>query len=179
MESWLFEIGKAIIRFLLNPLLYWFILITTLASLKRIKQERNQFGRKIYSLFDEWYGQRIRGLISGLIISTVMIVLGLSLHPIFLTGIILFTILFSLNKKFTWLSSAYTFGFTAITLLFFPYYRDLLPSLFQAELTQMDWIIFTTLMGVLLIFESLMISSIRQDQTFPELFTSSRGKTVG
>src|SRR5699024_11153999 len=68
---------------------------------------------------------------------------------------------------------------TAITLLFFPYYRDLLPSLFQAELTQMDWIIFTTLMGVLLIFESLMISSIRQDQTFPELFTSSRGKTVG
>ncbi|WP_440896320.1 PDZ domain-containing protein [Amphibacillus sp. Q70] len=179
MESWLLEIGKAIIRLLLNPLLYWFIIITILASLARIKRERNDFGRKIYPIFDELYGQRLRGILFGLLISIVMMVLGVGLHPILLLGVILFTILFTLNKKFTWLSSAYTFGFTTIVLLFFPYYRDMLPPLLRAELTQMDWVIFTTLMGAFLIIEGLMISSVARDQTFPELITSSRGKTAG
>lgn len=179
MESWLLEIGRSIGRFLLNPLLYWYIIICLLASFTRIKQERSQFGRKVFPVFDELYGQRLRGLISGLLISIVMLVLGVALHPLLLIGIIGFTILFSLNRRFTWLSSAYTFGFTAIVLLFYPYYQAILPPIFQTELTQLDWVIFTTIMGVLLIIEALMINSLSHNQTFPELFISSRGKVVG
>lgn len=179
VESILLEFGKSIIRLLLNPLLYWFVLLTFFASYTRVNKERKQFGRKIYPLFDEWYGQRLKGLIFGLAISAVMIVLGVILHPIFLLGITILTVLFSLNKRFVWLSSAYTFGFTAIVLLFLPYYHELLPSIFSEEITQTDWIIFTTLMGLLLLFESHMVSSVSADQTFPELSTSSRGKLIG
>ena len=131
MENWLLEIGKAFIRLLLNPLLYWFILITLFASLSRIKRERKQFGRKIYPLFDEWYGQRLRSLVFGLLLSIGMMVLGVGIHPLMLAGIVCLTILFTLTKRFTWLSSAYVFGFTAIMILFLPYYQSYLPSLFQ------------------------------------------------
>ncbi|HHU18957.1 MAG TPA: PDZ domain-containing protein [Bacilli bacterium] len=179
MENWLLEIGKAFIRLLFNPLLYWFILITFFASLSRIKRERKQFGRKIYPLYDEWYGQRLKSLVFGLLLSIGMTVLGVGIHPLMLAGIVCMTILFTLTKRFTLLSSAYVFGFTAIMILFLPYYQSYLPSLFQNEITQMDWVIFTTLMGILLIIESLMISSVSRDQTFPELINSSRGKIVG
>lgn len=179
MESWLLEIGKAFIRFLLNPLLYWFVLITMFASFSRIKRERKSFGRKVYPMFDEWYGQRLKGIIYGLLISIVMILLGIGLHPLMLVFIIIFTMVFTLNKRFAWLSSAYTYGFTAIILLFYPYYQTYLPSLFNTELTQIDWVIFTTLMGIFLIIEGLMISSVSRDQTFPELTESARGKIVG
>lgn len=179
MELWLLEIGTAFLRLLLNPLLYWFILITLFASLSRIKRERNQFGRRIFPIYDEWYNQRLKGLISGVLISIVMLLLGIGLHPLMLVGIIIFSILFTLNKRFSWLSSAYTYGFTAIALLFYPYYQAYLPSLLDQELTQLDWIIFTTLMGVFLVIEGLMISAVSQDQTFPELREGSRGKIIG
>ena len=179
MENWLLEMAKAFVRLLLNPLLYWFILLTLFASLYRIKYERKYFGRKIYPLFDEWYGQRFRGLLFGLIISICLAILGVGIHPLMLAGVTCFTILFTLSRRFTWLSSAYTFGFTAIILLFLPYYQSYLPTVLQHDLTQMDWVVFTTLMGLFLIIESLMISSVQRDQTFPELFTSPRGKVVG
>ena len=179
MENWLLEIGKAFVRLLLNPLLYWFVLITFFASLSRIKQERKQFGRKIYPIFDEWYGQRLRGILFGLLISIVLTALGVGLHPLMLAGVVCITILVTLSKRFTLLSSAYTFGINAIIILFLPYYQSYLPSLFQAELTQIDWVIFIALMGIFLIIEGLMISSVTRDQTFPELITSSRGKIVG
>ncbi len=179
MENWLLEIGKAFVRLLLNPLLYWFVLITFFASLSRIKRERKQFGRKVYPIFDEWYGQRLRGLLFGLLISIGLTVLGVGLHPLMLAGIVCLTMLFTVSKRFTLLSSAYIFGFTAIILLFLPFYQSYLPSLFQTELTQIDWVIFTTLMGIFLIIEGLMISSVTRDQTFPELINSSRGKVVG
>ncbi|WP_017472452.1 PDZ domain-containing protein [Amphibacillus jilinensis] len=179
MELWFIEIAKGLGRFLLNPLLYWFIIITALASLTRIKEERQSFGSKIYPIFDEMYGQRLNGILFGLILSVAIMLLGLSLPNLMLLAIIFFTMLFSINKKFTWLSSAYTFGFTAIILLFSPYYHDLLPSFLQGEITALDWVTFTTIMGLFIVIEALMMRSIEHDQTFPEIFKGARGKVIG
>src|SRR5690625_5714705 len=105
-----------------------------------------------------------------------MLLLCIGLHPLMLVVIIIFSILFTLNKRFSWLSSAYTYGFTAIALLFYPYYQAYLPSLLDQELTQLDWIIFTTLMGVFLVIEGLMISAVRSEEHTSEL--QSRGHLV-
>lgn len=179
MEDWLIELAKGIGRFFLNPLFYWFIIITFFASTSRIKQERKKFGSKIYDLYDEVYGTRLLSLLFGLGLIAVSLLLGVVLHNLMIIGLILFTILFSIHKKFTWLSSAYTFGFTTIALLFSPYYRDYLPELLQSDITVYQWVAFTTLMGLLLLFEAVILLKVGQDQTFPEIMKSKRGKWVG
>ncbi|SEO53626.1 hypothetical protein SAMN04488134_108168 [Amphibacillus marinus] len=179
MEVWLIEIAKACLRLIVNPLLYWFLLIVFLASQMRIKRERKSFGHKIYPMFDELYGFKLKGLAYGCLFSLIVLVLGATLHYLMLIGIITITMLFSLNKKFTFLSSAYIFGFTAIILLLFPYYQSYLPVVLQGEVTNLHWIVFTTLMGAFLVIEAAMVNSIRPEQTFPELIRGYRGKYIG
>lgn len=179
MEDWLLELVKGLGKFFLNPLLYWFFIITFFASTTRIKQERQSFGRKIYALYDETYGSRITSFLFGIGLSVFALVIGIGLHYLMIIGLILFTILFSITKRFTWLSGSYTFGFTTISLLFLPYYQGYLPELFQTEITTYQWVAFTTLMGVMLLFEAIMLLRVKHDQTFPEIEKGKRGKWIG
>lgn len=179
MEIWLWEIAKAIGRLFLNPLVYWFFMVTALASAARIKQERRSFGHKIFPMMDEMYGHRLRGFLYGVLLSVIAIFLTVMLHPLMLLGIIFYSVLFSISKRFSWLSSAYTFGFTSITLLFYPYFQAYLPAPLQLELTTLQWVSFTTLMGLLLLIEASMLRTLKVDQTFPEIFRGARGKMLG
>lgn len=179
MADWLIEFIKGLGRLFLNPLFYWFFIVTFLASQSRINKERETFGRKVLPLFDELYGNRLFSLVFGLVLSIIALLLGVVLHELMYIGLILFSILFSINKKFNWLSSAYTFGFTAIALLFLPYYQTYLPLDIQTDVTTYQWVAFTTLMGLLLIYEALSIHRVKEDQTFPEMVKSTRGKWIG
>ncbi|SDC58818.1 hypothetical protein SAMN05421734_11249 [Pelagirhabdus alkalitolerans] len=179
MELWLVEIAKAFMRFLANPLLYWFLIIALLASTSRIKYERRQFGQKIFPILDEVYGYRRKSMVFGLILSLLLLLLGVVLEPLMLIGLVIVTILLSISRRFTWLSTAYTFGITAIILLFLPLYESWLPTFLQVEISTLSWVSFTVIMGLFLIFEAFISGRIIQDQTFPELFKSPRGKTIG
>lgn len=179
METWLIELAKGIGRFFLNPLLYWFFIITFFASLSRIKRERKNFGTKILSLFDELrYSWKI-SLLMGLLLSIIMVVAGLSLHYFMIAGLILFTILFSIGRKFTWLSAAYTFGFTYIAFLFSPYFISYLPDSWNTEISSNQWVTFTILMGIFILIEAINMLRMQQDESFPEIKRGSRGKMVG
>ncbi|WP_240335240.1 PDZ domain-containing protein [Paraliobacillus sediminis] len=179
METWLIEIAKGIGKLFLNPLIYWFFIIAFIASFTRIKKERKNFGTKIFSLFDELRYTWKTSLIFGFVLSLGMILIGASLHYLMIAGLVLFTVLFSIGKKFTWLSAAYTFGFTYIALLFSPYFISYLPSSWNTEIKDFQWLIFTTLMGIFILIEAIKMIRIQQDETFPELKKGSRGKLVG
>src|SRR5690625_7689861 len=125
--------------------------MTLWTCLWRIKRGGSEFGRRSGPIYDEWYNQRVKGLISGVVSSIVMLLLGIGLHPLMLVGIIIFSILFTLNKRFSWLSSAYTYGFTAIELLFYSYYKDYLYLFLDLELFQLDLIFYNYFIGVFLV----------------------------
>ena len=116
--DWLIEIGKGIGRFFINPLLYCFLIITFVASLARIKQERNTFGSKVFNVFVETKHTWGISLISGLALSIIIIGLGVVINYAFIFLLTLITIILTVSKKFTWLSASYTFGFTAIILFY-------------------------------------------------------------
>ncbi|GGM35272.1 membrane protein [Paraliobacillus quinghaiensis] len=179
MEAWLIELAKGVGKFFLNPLVYWFFIITLLASISRIKKERKNFGTKIFDAFEEMRHTWKLSLPFGFILSIIVIGLGITFDIRMIAGIALFSILFSISKKFSWLSVAYTFGFTYIALLFSTELNPYLPSSWTGEIERYQWVLFTTLMGVFIIFEAIMMLRVQQDETFPELKKGTRGKWIG
>ncbi|WP_117161371.1 PDZ domain-containing protein [Paraliobacillus sp. X-1268] len=179
METWLIELAKGVGKLFFNPLIYWFFIVTFIASFTRIKKERKYFGTKMFTIFDELRYTWKTTLLAGLSLSLGMLIIGASLHYLMIAGLVLFTILFSIGKRFTWLSAAYTFGFTYIALLFSPYFISYLPTSWNTEIKDSQWLIFTTLMGIFILIEAIKMIRIQQDETFPELKKGSRGKWVG
>ncbi|WP_165589210.1 hypothetical protein [Oceanobacillus caeni] len=51
IEDWFMEVLKGIGRFFLNPLVYWSILLVVFSGYKRIKDERLDFGSKVFDTF--------------------------------------------------------------------------------------------------------------------------------
>ncbi|PXW91486.1 PDZ domain-containing protein [Streptohalobacillus salinus] len=174
-----YEFLKAIGRLLINPLFYWFFILTYLVSARRVAKERRYFGHKIFSIFDEWYGEKIMGLFYGMLVSLLLMVVGVVIPPLMLTSLIVVTFILSFPRRIKYLSSVYVFGTAAFVLLFLPLYESYLPDLLSAPIEVIDWVSFTTLMGIFLIIETVMLRRVKEDQTFPETFIGARGKTLG
>lgn len=179
MNEWFVEIAKGIGRFFFHPLVYWFFIITFLASLTRIKKERNMFGTKIYDIFDEIRYTWKSALLFGFAISVLTVGIGAHFSLVMVSVLAVVTMLLSITKRFTWLSSAYTFGFAYLVLLLAPYYQELLPSDMNVTLSDLQWVIFTVMMGLFIIYESYLLSHIQEDETFPERIQGVRGKKIG
>lgn len=163
----------------LNPLFYWFFLVTLIASRRRIKQERIDFTYKVFPLFEEWFREKRYGVIYGFILSILLLLLGVSLPPIMLAGIVFFTMLYTLRGRFNFLFSTYIFGSTALVLFFLPLYLDYLPSLIQQTPQPLDWVVFVSLMGIFTFVEVLMLKRVQNNNTFPEKYLGKRGKQIG
>ncbi|MGM0523674.1 MAG: PDZ domain-containing protein [Bacillota bacterium] len=173
------EVLKAIGWFFVNPLFYWFFILIYISSTKRVEKERFTFGYKVFPTLDEWYGLKRIGLILSILLSVMFIGLGIFLPPLMIVLLVIFSLLFSLTGKFSWLNSVYIFGASSLTLLFYPYYERYLPDLLKVTLILDYWIIFTSLMGVFILVEAFLLTRTRDDQTFPERFVGARGKQVG
>src|SRR5699024_130286 len=100
VESWLTELLKGIGKVFLNPLLYWSFILIVIVGYKRIRQERKQFGVKIFDVFSEWKKTWIISLLAGLSISLLNLGLGivLSYESILILGIVV--ILLSISFRY-------------------------------------------------------------------------------
>lgn len=179
IETWLIELGKAILTLFLNPLLYWFLLLVLIAGYRRIKKERYLFGFKVFDLFQEIKYTGIFSLLTGLFLSLLFVGLGIvfSYQTILLWSII--TILLSLHMRFSLLSPGYTLGISFLILLLLPFllefqsYID--PQLFQ----QTNFIGMAIILSVLLFVEGLLLRRTKRNDTFPSVVLSQRGAWVG
>ncbi|WP_407270707.1 PDZ domain-containing protein [Radiobacillus sp. PE A8.2] len=178
MEVWLIEVLKGLGRLFINPLLYWFLIITFLASLARIKQERKYFGTKIFNVFSEWRNMWTTSLLSGLFISIVAISIGIVLQYQLLLLLFIALLLLSLTRKFTMLSPAYSIGISVIILLLLPLMSNFLPSSWLVPFDQVNVSGYAIILGILLITEALLLLRVKRNDTFPELMKSGRGRWV-
>lgn len=178
--DWLVEISKGFGRFFLHPLFYWTLFLLGMTSFLRIKRERKNFGIKIFSPFMEAKGTLGISLLSGLVISLIVIIGGFSLPYV---SVLLWTavlILCSLSMKLSWISPAYTLSATYLLLLWLPSQSiSFLPETWLTtwESTSIKGI--AILLGLLLFVEALLYKRHQDNDSFPETIKGKRGKTIG
>lgn len=179
VEEWLIELAKGIGKFFLNPALYWFLFILTMASYFRIKRERYDFGIKLYPKFIEWHRTWLVSLISGILVSAVIIGTGMvfSYETIFVLA--LSFIVLSISTRFTLLSPSYTLGLTFLVLFFAPYVLDMQNWFDYSLLYERSLPALAVLAGLLLFVESLLIKRVEKQDLFPRIGLSDRGVWVG
>lgn len=179
MEEWLIELAKGIGKFFLNPALYWFLFILTVASYSRIKRERYDFGIKIYPKFIEWHRTWLVSLISGILISAIIIGVGMVFSYETLLVMAFALILLSISTRFTLLSPSYTIGLTFLILFFAPYILDMQSVFDYTLLYERSLPALAVLTGLLLFVESLLIKRVEKQDVFPRIKLSDRGVWVG
>lgn len=179
IESWFIELAKALGKFFLSPLFYWFILLGVIAGYRRIQKERYNFGFKIFDIFAEFKNTWLFSLITGLVISLITLSVGFvfSYEVVLLLSIVI--ILLSIHFKFSLLSASYTIGITYILLLLAPIvfeqYTEGLSHLFHESYL----VSLAILLGLFLFIEALLIRRVDRNDTFPSLACSQRGAWIG
>ena len=179
VESWLTELLKGIGKVFLNPLLYWSFILIVIVGYKRIRQERKQFGVKIFDVFSEWKKTWIISLLAGLSISLLNLGLGivLSYESILILGIVV--ILLSISFRLSLLSASYTMGITFLIVLLSPLLLQFQTFLGVKSFTEIDLTGIVILLSIFLFVEAILLNNVKREETFPELSMSDRGIWIG
>lgn len=179
VEQWGIELLYGIGRMFYNPLLYWILILLFIAGFRRIKQERKNFGVKIYDYFNEIKETLPTTLIFGLLLSLLSLTLGVVVSKQLLLILAIVTILVSMNGSFQWLSPVYTLGITLFILIF----MTILPvQSYIAILTSVKSYEFgaiALLMGILLLAEAYLIRQAKGNHLYPSVKLSERGIWIG
>ncbi|MCD5325889.1 MULTISPECIES: PDZ domain-containing protein [Pontibacillus] len=180
ISDWFFELMKGFGRLFMQPVTYWTVLLLMMASVKRIKRERRDFGSKIFHIFAEWRKTIGISLLFGLILSIVSIAVGFSLpYPVVLLYSAV-VILLTLSLRFSWISPAYTLALTAVLLLWLPELNtSFLPDSWVTAFENTSFTALGLLMGVFLILEAILFHRFRNNDSFPQYVKGSRGKLIG
>ncbi len=165
---------------MLQPLLYWFILLGLIVSFKRVRNERDMFGIRIFDVFAETRGTWVTGFLTGIILSLVMLGAGIVISfPVILllsTIILLMSLIFRLNV----LSAAYTLtiGYGLIFLLQ-NISVSFIPEEWHQAISDVSLTGITVIMAGILFLEAIWVLRLDHKETFPELVAGSRGKWIG
>lgn len=141
--------------------------------------EREQFGVKVFDLFSEWRRTLLPAVITGILVSLILIGGGVVFSYGSLITLSFVMILLSLNLRFTLLSASYTIGLTYIVLLLLPTLlenQDVIPTAYFAE---NNFVGLTFLLGIMLVAEAIYVRRVKRNETFPRLVKSERGIWVG
>ncbi|WP_077624798.1 PDZ domain-containing protein [Sediminibacillus massiliensis] len=179
MDVWLIESAKGIGKLFLNPLFYWIFILALMASVRRIKKERSQFGSKVFDVFSELKSTWAVSLTGGLLISLAAVAGGVVFSYPVLLLVSLSMILMTLAGRFTLLSPAYTFGLAYAVLLLVPALTENISFLWSDQLQNVNFTGLTLLLSAFLLIESLLFLRVKSSETFPELIKGNRGKLVG
>jgi membrane-associated protease RseP (regulator of RpoE activity) len=179
VEAWLIELAKGMAKLFINPLLYWSIIVLLFAGYRRIKRERQNFGTKIFDVFSEWKSTWLFSILTGLLVSAVMIGAGFVLSYTSLLLLSVVAILFSLSGRFMFLSPVYTVGISFLLLLFVPTLLGNQQWIREDLFDPINLAAFPVLLGILLIAEGWLIKRTNMRDTYPGLSLSNRGIWVG
>lgn len=182
VEHWGLELLYAFGRMFLNPLLYWVLILLMIAGARRLKQERTNFGVKIFDYFNEINGSFWFAILFGLLLSTLTIGLGFVVTPEVIIVLSIVTILLSITGSFQFLSPAYTLGFTFFICLLLPILPLQLVTKFVnvgEVLSTKQFTIITLLIGFLMIVESMLIYQAKMNHVYPAVTLGERGIWLG
>lgn len=146
---------------------------------RRIKNERFYFGSRIFDIFSEWKNTWIASIVSGLLISIILIGLGVvfSYETLFLLSLI--TILLSITLHFTLLSPSYTIGITYLVLLFIPTFWEQQTIFDESLFSHINFTGLAVLLGLFLLVEAIMVLKSRRNELYPSLVQGKRGGWIG
>ncbi|HEY4599745.1 MAG TPA: PDZ domain-containing protein [Cerasibacillus sp.] len=155
---------------LLNPLLYWFILLIMISSYIRVRSERSNYGRKVFPMLSEISHTWIITVVASIILSIFIYLTGIyiTFETVMLISVI--TVILSFNYSYIFLSPSYTLGFSFLIILLYAK-LGVDNSRFPVESVS-GWLI---LIGMLLIVEAFLFYSVKRNQLYPEIFPSYRG----
>lgn len=180
MDVWILELVKGLGRMFTQPFLYIALIMVSVISNRRIKQERKDFGVRIFDWFSVWKGTWSTGLIAGLILSIFSIAGGLAVTMPLLLLYAAVTLMLSLPLKLSWYSPAYIIGISYFVILGLPF----LPESYQEQswvvtLQQTPLTTLAVMLSVLLFVEAISLLRTSPNQTFPERIKGRRGMWIG
>lgn len=179
IETWLMELLKGFGKLFLNPLLYWALLLVFMTGYFRVKQERENFGRKIFNIFSEWKNTWLISIGVGIFLSILFLSIGFVFTYESLLVLSIVVIILSITFRTSLLSASYTIGITYLVLLISPHvlkYQTLIrPDIFG----DIHLVGFSILIGYFLLVEAILISKMNRNETYPALALSERGAWIG
>lgn len=177
VESWLSEIVKAIVRFLMHPALYVFFISSFFVGYLRVLRERKDFSFKVY---DVWYELRtsiFAGIGLGIILSLITVGTGLVVSQASVFIMAIWTVLFAIIVQYRYLSPAYTLGVAIVAAVL----SSKLPfSFLQLQEGEESSIVsLAILLGLMLVVEGLLISKNATNYSTPKLRKGKRSLNIG
>lgn len=181
IEIWGYELLRGLIKFFLNPLLYWSFFLLLVISKIRIKNERRNFASKIYPLFSEMKNTWIISIVFGIVFSVLSVIIGMSLSLEIYYMIVIVTIILTVFGSLSMLTPSLTIGITYFSLLILPLLPlSFLESYFTFSLPSSQILTNVAIfMAIMLLAEAFLIRRNRKDTTYPTLIQSQRGIWVG
>ena len=171
------ELIKAMGKALLNPILYWLIIVSFIVSYRRVKEERKIFKQELFPIGAEFKGTLPITLFGSILISLIMILINTYFvgEIVFFLSVILFVLSFIFGFKT--LSAAYTLGLTFIVFKILELFDNTLIE--NGLITAHSFSSIALLIALFLFVEAYMYSKIKNETSFPEILKSKRGSYLG
>ncbi|GAA0472546.1 hypothetical protein [Alkalibacillus silvisoli] len=179
-EEWLIQIGYGLLWLFAQPLLYVAIILSFALGSKRIKQDRKQFGHRVFPYHSEWKGTWLLGVLVGLALSVGLVLSGLFITWEWLIAWTAVTFMVMLTGQIALLSPVYTLGITILAIWSIDLFNvEVVNASITSGLLQVDLMGMVYLMLALFLLEIGLMSTTKRSNTFPRLQKSDRGKEVG
>lgn len=177
---WIVDILKGFGMMFIQPLFYWVIFLLFIMGWRRVKQERRQFGRKIYTLFSEARGTLVLSIVFSIILSLLTIFVGIVVSLEIIVVLTIVMIVVSLTGRTHYLSASYTLGITFLMVTLLPYVNlGTIGNYLNFErVTIVQLLSLGFIMVVMLFLEALLMSN-KKGLSFPEMKLGARGKWIG
>ena len=173
------EFVTAIVRFLLNPVVYIAILFAIFLGYSRVKQERKYFNRRIVWGWTELVGQWKHGWLLAIIISLISVVAGLTVPKTFLFIWLVILLAFMALFFILALSPMYTMSLAALAVWTLSYYGWTFSwkgiSLEGSDLLDGAIVTITILTGLSVLAEGLLIRRVATIVSSPRIEKTKRG----
>ncbi|MEW9052385.1 MAG: PDZ domain-containing protein [Neobacillus sp.] len=179
--EWLIELLKGIGKLFLHPVFYYLVFLSGILGVMRVKRERKNFHIRAFDAYFELRQLFPPGIITGLVLSLIILMAGLAIPLVAILLIAAFTFIWSLTTNIRLMSPAYTVGAAFFAIIIFTENNWSIP-LISNVIEPSGEIIYPSvvlLLGMLIIAEGVLIKKNGSKGTSPKLIKSRRGQSVG
>lgn len=177
MNLFVNELLSAVVNLFLNPTTYWFMLIVLFFGVRRVKREKKQFNLQLFPIGSELKGSWFIGILTGIILSSLSLAIGVIFTKEILLVICIALILLSFISGYALLSAAFSLG---LTFIFFKFLLFNIEQLFYSgAIPSKTFTGIALFIGVLLLAEAVLYRNVRNHSTYPEIRFSNRGSVIG